>query len=416
MEIIRYFCIVKRFNCFLRTLCLAVFAFLTANLHAGNSNQRQQPMDSVEISLLTCSPGIEVWSLYGHTAIRLQDFRTNEDIVINYGLFNFEQDHFILRFVFGITDYQMGIVPYQMFLMEYARHGRGVVQQRLNLSDEDKTAIVQALSENYLPQNRIYRYNYFYDNCTLRARDILIGKISGRVEYAVNTAVECSYREMIRQWTENHRWARFGNDLLLGVKADVKTGFVQRQFLPDSLRKDFAEAMVVEQGGRKHALVDSTFQILRVSKANAIQFPTIWDVISPTALFVSLLAVVMILSYIEIRRKKIFWLLDVVLLTLDGLAGLVLLAMVFSQHPTVSLNLQILLLNPLSIVFVYPTVSQGVRKKYYGYWTVLAVCIILFAIGAFFQDYAEGIWILALILFCRISVNYRINKQSHADE
>ncbi len=411
MEIIRYFCIVKRFNCLSRTLCLAVFIFLTAIAHADNSTSRQEAMDSVKISLLTCSPGTEIWSLYGHTAIRLQDLRSNEDIVINYGLFDFNQDNFILRFVFGITDYRMGIEPFQMFMMEYARRGRSVVQQDLHISPEDKTAIMQALYQNYEPQNRIYRYNYFYDNCTSRAGNILTSNLAGKVEYAVNPSVKRSYREMIHEWNADYPWARFGKDLLLGVKADAETEFMQQLFLPDSLRKAFDSATVIEPNGRKHPLVDSTFTLLAANKANVVLNSSIWDTLSPTILFTLIALGILLLSIYECRRKKTLWIVDVALLTLNGLAGLVLFAMIFSQHPTVSLNLQILMLNPLSILFVYSVGNHELRGKYHWYWNVLGAGIILFFIGVFFQNYAEGTTILACTLLLRVLVNRYIYRR-----
>ena len=362
-------------------------------------------MDSVEIGLLTCSPGNEIWSLYGHTAIRFRDPLNNEDLAINYGMFSFHKRFFVLRFVFGLTDYEMGIVPFPMFLIDYASQGRGVVEQRLNLTREEKMAIAQAIYQNYEPANRVYRYNYFYDNCTTRARDILVSHLNGKVEYSVNPDITTSYREMIHQWTTQHRWARFGNDLLLGVKADAKTDYVAQQFLPDSLREDFAHAVVVAPNGRKHALVDSTFEVHKINTANIKSQSSIWDKVTPTMLMAALFMLVLLVSIWERRRRKVFWIVDMVLLTLDGLAGLVLLAMVFSQHPTVSLNLQILALNPLSIIFVYPVVRQQLTDNTHWYWKVLAVCLLLFLVGGLLQDYAEGMYFLALSLFLRVNSN-----------
>lgn len=100
-----------------------------------------EQMDSVNISLLTCSPGHEIWSLYGHTAIRFEDRLHHVDYAINYGLFNLSQKYFVLRFVFGLTDYQMGIEDYNMFLTDYGEEGRGIIEQRLNLSRQEKLAI-----------------------------------------------------------------------------------------------------------------------------------------------------------------------------------------------------------------------------------------------------------------------------------
>lgn len=409
MKIIRYFCIVKRLNNILRTIFLPVLllAVTLAKGQGTSDSTMLRQVDSISISLLTCSPGQQVWSLYGHTAIRIQDPVHQQDMAINYGMFDFRQKFFIPRFVFGLTDYEMGVEPFQMFLIEYAREGRGVVEQRLNLTAEEKMAILSAVSENYQPQNRVYRYNYFYDNCTTRARDILIQHINGKVEYAVRQVDGNSYREMIHQWNTQHRWARFGNDLLLGIKADFKTEFPQQQFLPDSLRSDFAHATIVGPDGRRRPLVDSTSTVLTVNGANVSKSTDIWDTLTPRLTFGLLALLVVASSLYEWKRRKPFWLLDLTLLTLDGLAGLVLTAMIFSQHPTVRVNLQIFLLNPLSLIFVYPAINQQLKGKLHFYWRVFAGFLVLSLIGAIFQNYAEGMVILALTLMVRCLLNIK---------
>lgn len=362
-------------------------------------------MDSVSISLLTCTPGDEIWSLYGHTAIRYEDKAHHTDLAINYGMFSFSQKNFIIKFVFGRTDYEMGIEPMSMFLMEYASQGRGVIQQTLNLTREEKMAITQALAENYEPAHRTYRYNYFYDNCTTRARDIIANHLDGRVEYADTPVADATYRSMIHQWNGEHRWMRFGKDLLLGVMADRNTSFTQQQFLPDTLRKDFDEASIVSHSGRKRHLVASETEILKPNAANRKAQSGIWDTLTPRLMMALLLVVTLLVMACEYRRKKTFWLYDVVLLTLDGLAGLALLAMVFSDHPTVRVNFQILLLNPLSIVFAYSVGNSIVNRRFHFYWKVLLVCTTLFLIGGCFQNYAEGMYLLACTLLLRVIIN-----------
>ena len=121
----------KHLRSILKALFVAVFIFTATRSHAQSAGDSvHQQMDSVQISLLTCSPGTEVWSLYGHTAIRVYDPQHAQDIVVNYGMFNYRQKNFILHFVLGLTDYEMGIEPFDMFMMEYARQGRQVVQQQ----------------------------------------------------------------------------------------------------------------------------------------------------------------------------------------------------------------------------------------------------------------------------------------------
>ena len=127
--------------------------------------------DSIQFSLLTCSPGTEIYSLFGHTAIRYRNFTQNRDLVFNYGMFSFSTPNFIYRFVKGETDYQLGINTFESFETEYYFRGSKVYQQVLNLTDAEKLELEKLLFENYRPENRVYRYNYFYDNCTTRARD-----------------------------------------------------------------------------------------------------------------------------------------------------------------------------------------------------------------------------------------------------
>ncbi len=402
----------KRLKDIFITLSMVVFVSLTtkATAQSEDGHVRQSTTDSITISLLTCSPGNEVWSLYGHTAIRLQDPSHDMDLAINYGMFNFRQKNFVIRFIFGLTDYEMGIEPFQMFMMEYARSGRGVIAQRLNLTNEEKTAIVSAIFKNYEPANRTYRYNYFYDNCTTRARDIIINNVVGQVEYP-GTIYKTSYREMIHQWNAQHRWARFGNDLLLGFKADKRNNQAQQQFLPDTLRKNFASAVIINPIGARRPLVDSTFEVLRPNALNAHTKTDIWDILSPRSIFAILFALVLMSSFLEWRRQRPFWLIDVTLLTLDGLAGLIILAMVFSQHPTVNLNMQILLLNPLSVIFVYSAINQQLRGQQHWYWRLYLSFIILFLFGNILQNYAEGMNFLALTLMLRCILNLHTQRK-----
>ena len=127
--------------------------------------------DSVRISLLTCAPGEEIYSLFGHTAIRYEEPAKGIDYVFNYGLFSFNTPNFILRFALGETDYILGVTSYDRFAAEYDYEERSVWQQTLNLLPEEKGKLLYLLEENCRPENRTYRYNFFYDNCATRPRD-----------------------------------------------------------------------------------------------------------------------------------------------------------------------------------------------------------------------------------------------------
>lgn len=390
----------KRLKSIFRVSLLVIFISLTCRpAYAQSDSTILKSMDAVRISLLTCGPGQQIYSLYGHTAIRFQDLGRNQDLVINYGMFSFRQKYFIIRFVFGLTDYEMGIVPYADFIAEYAAQGRWVMQQTVNLSREEKLAITQAIDENYRPENRIYRYNYFYDNCTTRARDMLTGHIDGAVLYEENRTITTSYREMIHQWNEDRPWARFGNDLLLGLKADKKTDNKAQQFLPDSLRKDFDHALIINKDGSRRQLVTETSWLLKPSKQpEAKEF-----ILSPMQCVLLLLILTLLVIGSEWYSKRILWGFDLLLLLLDGAAGLILTAMLFSQHPTVSLNTQLLVFCPLSLIFLFPVIRSLRRHRFHPYLKLWAALTALFLLLYPLQHYEATVGILALILLIRIS-------------
>lgn len=396
MQNISYFCIVKVFIQFLRFYLLTLLFTIHPYIVKAQEGIYDSS-DDVTISLLTCQPYHDVYSLYGHTAIRYQNKTRNIDVAINYGMFSFQKSFFILRFVFGLTDYEMAIEPFDAFRTQYAAEGRGVYEQILNLTPREKGRIIQAIDENYKPENRVYRYNYFYDNCTTRARDIIVNNMDSRVAYSDTISYrQNTYRTLIHLCTENYPWARFGNDLLLGIKADFPITKMQQQFLPQNLMKDFSTA------------TRSTLPIMPlVSDSRWVVEPRGLYVpkgfpLSPLETFSILAALTLTVLLFEVKRKTRWRYYDFITMLVTGLAGIIIFMMIFSQHPTVNLNLQILFLNPLTFIYSYTAInrsSQQLLAKYYRIWAIL---ICLFIMGGFFQHYAEGITIFALSLLVRL--------------
>lgn len=355
-------------------------------------------LDSIEVSLLTCSPHEEIYSLYGHSALRWHDLhqegpRAGEDLAFNWGIFNFDKPYFVARFVFGLTDYELGIIPYKAFCAYYEQWGSSVTEQVLNLTNEEKQKIKEALANNLLPENRIYRYNFFYDNCSTRPRDIVEKCINGKVEYAQRTDYTPSYREMVGYCTRNHPWATFGNDILLGIKADWDTDLRQQEFLPGNLLYDFDRAQIYSDGTYRQLVSERRMAVNPGVQIIEEDFP-----LTPIQCALILLAITIGISTFDWKRKKRSVWFDSILFLMQGLAGCVLFVMLFSQHPTTSTNLQILLLNPLALGFI-PAV---IRKKNKTWPKVQTVMFILFLIGSFFQHYAEGMLIVALCLLLRV--------------
>lgn len=377
-------------------LLYIVLTFILSVVNATAGAQSMTNPDRIQISLLTCSPGKEVWAQYGHTAIRYYDKESGEDLAINYGIFSLDQTYFIPRFVLGMTDYRMGVQPMDMFLAQYSYEGRGVVEQILNLSVDDKEVIYKALQENMKPENVVYRYNYFFDNCTTRARDMLVNHLHGKVVYPPADE-DATFRSMIHKWNNKYEWSQFGEDLLLGVNADRKTTKSEQQFLPENLRSDFDKA---RYNGKP--LVKETNVLLDAETEVAEPvFPL--SPLSIALIFAVISLVIMLFSY---RRQQVYWAWDLALMLTSGLMGIIFFVMIFSQHPCVSLNFILLFFNPLPLFFLYSTI----KKKKVIWWKIWGVLIILGLFGSLFQEIPLPILIVASFLLLHCIVHLRINK------
>ena len=357
------------------------------------------PPDSIEVSLLTCQPHDEVYSLYGHTALRWHNLRTGLDIAFNWGVFNFKAPHFVARFVFGLTDYELGAYPYNVFQEEYKHFGSMVTEQVLNLNGEEIMRLEGLLQQNLQSENRIYRYNYFYNNCTTKARDIIEQCVNGEVKYAEREDFTPSYRDMVHEMTRNKRWAQWGNDLLLGIKADQPTTLRQQEFLPHNLMYDFDRAQIYENGIYRPLVKERRIAVPAGVQIIKKEFP-----VTPIQYFCMMLVIGIIFFIMEWRKKGIYIYWDALLMVISGVIGIVLFLMLFSQHPTVSLNLQIILFNPIHWLFLWPVI----RGEKTIYWKILAVLCVLFLIGGLFQSYTEGIWILALCLLLQCIMHFKL--------
>ena len=316
--------------------------------------------DSLQISLLTCEPGPQVYELFGHTAIRCRNFTQGTDLVYNYGMFDFDTPNFVMRFVRGETDYELGVVPFRYFEREYALRGSGVKEQVLKLEVEELARLDSLLRDNYLPENRVYRYNYFYDNCTSRARDRIEDALNGRVIYPPGVK-GATFRSWVHQYTKNHPWTDFGISLCLGAEADTPINGRSQMFLPENLRQAMNHATVHGGGDAPvRKLVESEMEILpsmREGVEESDAFP-----LTPMQTALVLLALVIICSFWEWKHCRVLWGIDLLLFFVQGVAGCVIAFLFFfSVHPTVGSNYLLILFNPLPLIGL-PWVINRARK------------------------------------------------------
>ena len=361
--------------------------FLTALLPMWSS-----PMDSVRISLLTCAPGSEIYALFGHSAIRYENPEKDQDWVFNYGMFSFKDPNFVMRFVKGETDYQLGVVPFRYFETEYALRGSSVYQQVLNLTDEEKVRLISLLEENYLPSNRVYRYNYFYDNCTTRARDKVEESIQGKVVYP-ETEKEVSFRDIIHEFTAGSEWGEFGIDLCLGSEADEPIDERKQMFAPFYMM-EAARGAMIHRADAVVPLVLEEFKVVDAVLEDEPAFP-----LSPMTCAMGLLVATAFVVGWGIRKGRPCLAWNVLMFFLQGLGGcIVAFLFFFSLHPTVGSNWLLMLFHPLALFYLPIMIYRGIKGKKDPYHWLNVVLLTSFMILMPFISQEFNLTVLPLAL------------------
>lgn len=357
--------------------------------------------DSIQISLITCSPGKLVYELYGHTALRVREIHASgtSDWVFNYGTFSFEQPHFMWRFMLGETDYELGVVPYPYFYDHYAREGRSIEEQRLNLKPDEAWRLVEALGENLRPENATYRYNFFDDNCTTRAWDMIESCLDGKIVCKMPVEKQ-SLRDIVHEFSEVSPWNKFGQDLLLGSEADAEAGFRQQLFAPLYAMQFMEHAFVSEKDGSLRPLCRATVTLLPAQTVSEeSKCPT------PMWAFGILFAIVLASSLYECVRCKYYWTIDVLLLLAQGLAGcIVAFLFFFSAHPTVGSNWLVILFNPLPLIAFPWFMKAAVNRE--RYWPMYVqgglIAAVVIAMIADVQQFPTELIFILLTLAVRV--------------
>ena len=333
---------------------LVVFAFFFI------SSQRLSAIplsDSARVSLITCAPGDELYSCFGHSAIRVTDFKQGFDFVFNYGTFDFEQPNFYLNFVRGHMIYMLGVDRFDEFRDQYMHEQRSIYEQELNLTTDDKRRVFDFLVNNAKEENRNYRYDFLFDNCSTRVRDVFEKNIA-RVKFDYSSFKEKkSFRDLINDYSMNALWAQFGMNLLIGLPVDRQASPAQMCFLPDYLSRAFAHATV---NGKP--LCGPTIEILKMPSMSA--GTSFVDRLTPVVVFGLLLVFFLIIGLIEFKKRTHYYWLDYVFLFAIGLMGTLFFTIGnFTEHTTTQWDLNIIWALPthLLMVFVLPF---GKNKKW----------------------------------------------------
>lgn len=328
---------------------------------------------SLRISLLTCNPGEDLYAIFGHSALRVKDPSMNMDIIFNYGTFDFDDPDFYTKFMRGKLIYFLSVEGFSDFTYAYQLENRGIVEQVLNLPCTDRQQLFQALKQNSDEASKFYAYDFFFDNCSTRLRDIVARNSGGQVTFKnILPAERLSFRQEIHTYLDRSQqyWSKLGMDLLLGLHVDRKVTNEESMFLPDNLYKGFDSAIVY---GRP--LVGSR-QVVNAPNLIKPQDP----LMTPAVIFSLLLVMGLVLALTRKNRSMMpLRLFDAALFFLVGLMGAVMLLMwLGTEHKVCRDNLNVLWAWPTHLVmcfFIYRPSRIG--KYYFGIHAIICVAVLV---------------------------------------
>lgn len=350
----------------------------------------------VVVSLITCHPGDLTYELYGHSALRVVDFSQGTDYVYNYGIFDFESDNFVLRFVLGKTDYMLGVTTYPYFHYVYAAQGRRMDELVLNLTPQEAVRLQELLNENARPENRVYRYNFLEDNCVTRAVDMVAKAVDGKVTFPEAQQGK-TFRSLVMEHTERNPWDFFVQNILLGMEVDTLIGVRGQMFAPLYAEALVAGATITDSAGTVRPLVAKT-HVITEDRTQFAPHP-----LSPQVVFGALLALsVVLVVLLRMGWRKTFYAVETPLLLVQGLMGCIIFTLCFfSEHPAVDNNWNLLLLNPLpllAIPYQWWTVIKG-HRNYYPYVQIILLAAYAFGVGMLHaQGVVGAVWLVVAVL------------------
>ncbi|PZF74182.1 Lnb N-terminal periplasmic domain-containing protein [Taibaiella soli] len=368
---------------------LILLPFFQASAQIDSSHLR--------ISLVTCGPGDEIWETFGHTGVRVTDTLAHTDMVFNYGTFNgFEKD-FELKFMRGKLLYYVSYYPFPEFMEEYVQAHRKVEEQVLQIDGKSKEEIYAFLKWNAEPQNREYKYDFLFDNCATRIRDIFPKTLGNGFQFGKTAAANktISFRQIVNQYLYKEHFERLGINLLLGSKVDKKMDNAAIMFLPDFLRDGLAGATLDNK-----PVAEKTKLLLDGSAHEPAR--TNWAFI--TLLFVSLLTIVTMFTP-ALHGLGMF--LGRFLLVITGLLGCLMLFMWFgTDHQACQDNFNVLWALPTNLIFAF----TRNRSRYAGIAIVLLFVSLLLHV-LHIQELPLGeLWPLLLALLCTYGTIYKRSK------
>lgn len=366
----------------------------------GLQTSSQPLSENAEVSVLTCGPGDDLYATFGHTAIQIYDPHTGVDRVYNYGTFDFDTPNFYLKFARGKLLYSLQVTSFERFMYVYHLEGRWVKRQVLNLNSEEKQNLYNFLETNALPQNRDYKYDFFYDNCSTRPRDVLEEVLGDKLVYNnISTDSLQTFRELIDLYLVNHPWSDLGIDFALGAPCDRIANRRQEMFLPDYLMYNL-EVAQIQRNGMKSPLVSKTTEILKEKRTPEKASNILW-------LFWVLFGFCILTAFF-IHPKHLRWF-DIAFFLTAGLLGVVIALLWFAtDHSATKWNFNLFWALPTWIWIAFMLMRKKPKYKVFKIHGIIMFAFLIFWI-AIPQNLHAAVVPIALALGVR-SWSWQISK------
>jgi hypothetical protein len=382
----------------LSILTILIFSFV-------NNISAQYPADSAEIYLITASSGSETYAAFGHSAIRVYDHTRNYDVVYNFGTFDFSTEYFYFKFGFGRLMYFLSKKQYEHFVYEYQYYGQALYLQKFNLTNKEKWQLISNLEKNYLPENRYYRYDFFYDNCATRIRDIIETSLDEKIIYDSTYVTKTeTFRQLIAYDLGRTPWTFFGINILMGKGTDSIAKLRNYMFLPLHMKNIFGQSKVL----RGDSIVPLTEKPVELFPTTLV-FAKPQFIMLPEVIIGILFLLVLVATLWGYRNNPQFRWFDFILFLGTGLLGLlVAILTIWSMHSVLHHNANLFWANPIHLIFAF-CILTNCKKKWFRYLAgVYAFILMVFVTISFFimQDIPLAGKIVALIIATRLAGYY----------
>ena len=345
----------------------------------------------LQISLLTCGSGEDLYSCYGHSALRISDTCRGSDWVYNYGTFNFGDPDFYWKFTQGKLAYYLNVESFTGFIQNYAQEERRVQEQVLDIPAADALALQSFLQNNAKEENKYYRYDFLFDNCSTRLRDLFPRQFGTRFHFGHAMSNDsCSFREVLDYYERRIPSTRLGINLLMSHRVDERMSNEQSMFLPDYLMGGLSDATL-----DGHFIVKQTRELL--PDVQILSSPTNWA--SYSAWLLLLTIVFLSMAKPGIRKYLLYF--DVFFFMILGLLGCFMLFMwLGTEHEVCRYNRNLLWAFPLHLVFAFLLARDSPKVQPYARYASSLLVLSLFYNFFAQQDIPSEITpILWLILF-----------------